>query len=192
MTAGSSQTAAAVAARRRQTQEKLARIEKAISQLRRERGRLTVRGIAERADVSSTFLYENAEARTIVRQAVAASKSRHDRLTEDKHEQIEASWRERALNAEAALTRTQQTVFAQRQQIGELMGQLRDAEQMVPGESVQALTTENTTLKRRVQQLAREHRSLQERLEGARSNNRFAEKRIADLEVQLLELQQKP
>ncbi|MFD7408427.1 hypothetical protein ACFV7R_38575 [Streptomyces sp. NPDC059866] len=62
---------------------------------------------------------------------------------------------------------------------------------MVPGEAVRVLTTENTSLKRRrVQQLAREHRSLQERLEGARSNNRFAEKRIADLEVQILELQQ--
>ncbi|MFE4332880.1 hypothetical protein ACFRQM_26710 [Streptomyces sp. NPDC056831] len=67
------------------------------------------------------------------------------------------------------------------------MGQLRDFDQMVPGESVQALTTENTTLKRRVQQLTGEHRKLQERLEGARSNLRFANKRIADLEAQILE-----
>ncbi|MEU6972738.1 hypothetical protein AB0A71_34490 [Kitasatospora aureofaciens] len=66
------------------------------------------------------------------------------------------------------------------------MGQIRDFDQMVPGESVQSLVTENTTLKHRVQQLTREHRALQERLEGARSNLRFAEKRIADLEVQLL------
>jgi hypothetical protein len=28
------------------------------------------------------------------------------------------------------------------------MGQIRDAEQMVPGDSVQAITTENTSLKR--------------------------------------------
>jgi hypothetical protein len=70
------------------------------------------------------------------------------------------------------------------------MGRLRDFEQMVPGESVQAMVTENTTLKRRVQQLSQEHRKLQERLEGARSNLRFAEKRIADLEAQLLEQDQ--
>ncbi|WP_217144776.1 hypothetical protein [Streptomyces sp. AC627_RSS907] len=63
---------------------------------------------------------------------------------------------------------------------------------MVPGESVQQLTTENTTLKRRVQQLSKEHRALQERLEGARSNLRFADKRIADLEAHVLELQQTP
>jgi hypothetical protein len=43
------------------------------------------------------------------------------------------------------------------------MGQIRDFDQMVPGESVHALTAENTTLKRRVQQLAQEHRTLQER-----------------------------
>ncbi|CAM5554375.1 MULTISPECIES: hypothetical protein [Streptomyces] len=76
------------------------------------------------------------------------------------------------------------------QRIGDLMGQLRDFEQMVPDESVQQLTAENTTLKRWVQQLSQEHRALQGRLEGSRSNLRFADKRIADLEAQVLELQQ--
>ncbi|MER5853954.1 hypothetical protein ABT126_45680 [Streptomyces sp. NPDC002012] len=52
---------------------------------------------------------------------------------------------------------------------------------------LRALTTENTTLKRRAQQLAGEHRTLQERLEGARSNLRFADKRIAALEAELLD-----
>ncbi|WP_434597155.1 hypothetical protein [Streptomyces sp. A5-4] len=190
MSSGPGQTAAAIAARRQQTQDKLTRVEKAIAQLRRERGRLGVRAIADRADVSATFLYENADARALVQQAVVDSKSRHDRRTGEKHEQIEASWRERALNAEAELTRTQSEVLVQRQRIGDLMGQLRDIDQTVPGESVQHLTTENTTLKRRLQQVTQEHRKLQERLEGARTNLRFSDKRIADLEVQLLELQQ--
>ncbi|MFD7861489.1 hypothetical protein [Streptomyces sp. NPDC059783] len=66
-----------------------------MAQLRRERGRLAVRAIAERADVSPTFLYENPDARALVQQAVVDSKSRHDRRTGEKHEQIEASWRER-------------------------------------------------------------------------------------------------
>lgn len=188
MTAGPGQTAAALAARQRQTREKLGQVEKAIGQLRRERGRLTVKAIAGRAGVSATFLYENPEGRILVKNAVADSRSRHDRLGQDQHEGIEASWRERALNAEAELTRTQKEVFAQRQQIGALMGQIRDFDQMVPGESVQALTTENVTLKRRVQQLTREHRTLQERLEGARSNIRFADRRIASLEMDLLDL----
>jgi chromosome segregation ATPase len=187
MSSGPDSTRAAVAARRQQTQTKLAQVEKAIGQLRRERGRLTVRAIAERAGVSATFLYENTDARALVKSAVIDSRSRHDRLGQEQHDRIEASWRERALNAEAELTRTQKEVFAQRQRIGELMGQLRDFDRMVPGESVQQLTTENTTLKHRIHQLTQEHRKLQERLEGARSNLRFAEKRIADLEAQLLE-----
>jgi chromosome segregation ATPase len=190
VTSGPGQTAAAVAARRQQTQDKIGRVEKAIVQLRRERGRLAIRAIAARADVSATFLYENPDARALVQQAVADSKSRHDRHTGEKHEQIEASWRERALNAEAELTRTQGEVLVQRQRIGELMGQLRDFDEMVPGASVQKLTTENTTLKRRLQQVTQEHRTLQERLEGARTNLRFSDKRIADLEAQILELQQ--
>ncbi|WP_282688180.1 MULTISPECIES: DUF6262 family protein [unclassified Streptomyces] len=179
---------AAIAARRRQTEEKPAQVEAAISQLRRERGRLTVRAVAKRAAVSATFLYENPDARTLVKNEVTSSDSRHDQLAQAEHQRIEASWRERALNAEDELTRTRKEVFALRQQIGELMGQIRDFDQMVPGESLQALTVENATLKRRTQQLTQEHRKLQERLEGARTNLRFADKRIADLEAQLLEL----
>ncbi|MFJ7199752.1 MULTISPECIES: DUF6262 family protein [unclassified Streptomyces] len=187
MTSTADQTAAATSARRRQTQDRLARVEKAIGQLPRERGRLAVRSIAQRAGVSATFLYENPDARGLVQVAVTDSKSRHDRVAQGEHERIEASWRERTLNAEEQLTSGRHEILAQRQRIGELMGQLRDFDQMVPGESVQQLTTENTTLKRRVQQLSQEHRALHERLEGARSNLRFADKRIADLEAQLLE-----
>ncbi|MFI1868717.1 DUF6262 family protein [Streptomyces jumonjinensis] len=187
MTSTSASTAAAIAARRRQTQGKLTQVEKAINQLRRERGRLTVRAVAERAKVSATFLYENTDARVLVQQAVADHRNRHDHEAQQEHERIEASWRERALNAEEELARAQKEIFTQRKRIGELMGQIRDVEQMVPGESVQQLVSENTSLKHRVQQLTREHRTLQERLEGARSNLRFADKRIADLEAQLLE-----
>ncbi|MFD8480506.1 hypothetical protein [Kitasatospora sp. NPDC059673] len=56
---------------------------------------------------------------------------------------------------------------------------------------MQALVTENTTLKHRVQQLTREHHTRQERLEGARSNLRFAYKRVAAFEAELLEARQR-
>jgi phage host-nuclease inhibitor protein Gam len=102
----SGSTAAAIAARRFQTQDKLARVEKALGQLRRERSRLTVRAVAERAGVSATFLYENADARALVKNGVADSRSRHDHAGREEHERIEGAWRERALNAEAELTRT--------------------------------------------------------------------------------------
>lgn len=114
-----------------------------------------------------------------MRNAAVSSRSRHDREGQAEHERIEASWRERALNAEEELSRTQKEVLAQRQQIGELLGQIRDFDQMVPGESVQRLVTEH--------QLTQEHWKLQARLGGARSNLRFAERRIADLEARFLD-----
>ncbi|WP_328841731.1 hypothetical protein [Streptomyces europaeiscabiei] len=148
-----------------------------------------MRAIAARAAVSATFLYGNPEARARVQGAIADSKSRHDRTTSTEHDGIEATWGERALNAEAELTRAQKEIYVQRHGIGELMGQVSDFSQTARGESVEALVTENTNLKHRVQQLTREHRRLQERLEGARANLRFADKRAADLEMQVLELQ---
>lgn len=187
MTSTADSPAAATAARRRQTRNKPTQLEKAITQLPRERGQLDVRAIAERAGVSATFCYENTDARALVQAAVADARQRRDQGARQEHECIEASWHERALNAEEALTRTQETVFAQRKRIGELMGQLRDVEQSAPADSAPALHTENASLKRRLDQMTREHRSLQERLEGARSSLRFAEKRIADLEARLPE-----
>ncbi|MFI7087574.1 hypothetical protein ACIBUR_28760 [Streptomyces anulatus] len=133
------------------------------------------------------FVRENADLRALVQQATADRNKRQTQDGQDEHERIEASWRERALNAEETLGKAQKEIFTQRQRIGELMGQVRDAEQPVAGESAPQLATENANLKRRVRQLSQEHRTLQERLEGARSNIRFAEKRIADLEAQLLE-----
>ncbi|MFJ3726638.1 DUF6262 family protein [Streptomyces sp. NPDC090045] len=62
----------------RPPQDKLTRVEKAIGQLRRERGRLAVRAVAERARVSATFLYENTDARSLVQHAVADHRSSHD------------------------------------------------------------------------------------------------------------------
>jgi chromosome segregation ATPase len=182
-------TTAAVAARRQQTERKLQQVTAAIAQLKRESGRPTVRAIAARAGVSATFLYENEQARQLIRDGLADVERRQDRAVQRTHDQVEATWRERALNAEEQLKRTQAEIFAQRRQIGELLGQQRDADLMVPGDSVQALRSENTSLKRRVQQLSTEHRTLQERLEGARSNLRFAEKRIAALEAQIVEIQ---
>jgi len=185
-TTTTTRTAAAVAARRRQSEDKLARVEKVIGQLRREQARITVRAIAHRASVSPTFLYENPAARALVQAAAADNAARRDRTAAQTHERIEATWRERALNAEDALAQAHKEILTQRQRIGQLMGQLRDVDQMVSGESVQHLVSENASLKQQVRQLSQEHRSLQERLEASRSTNRFAERRIATLEAQLL------
>ncbi|MHA5054857.1 hypothetical protein [Streptomyces sp. SD15] len=80
---------------------------------------MSIPGIAARAGVSVTFCYENPQARALVQGAVADARRRRDAGARQEHDRIEASWRERALNAEDALTRTQQALFAQRKQTGE-------------------------------------------------------------------------
>ena len=99
----------------------------------------------------------------------------------------EPSWRERALNAEAALTTAHAEIAAQRRRMAILLGQIRDLEHDLSPEAAQRLATENTTLKQRVRQLTHDNKTLEDRLEAARSNNRFADRRIAQLEAQLLD-----
>lgn len=180
-------TAAAIAARRSRTARLLAQVEKAISQLAKEQRRVTVTAIAARSGASTSFLYQNPDARRLVSDACSAAATRRDQAAAREHERVEAQWRERALNAEDGLKTAQKEIIAQRRRIGELMGQIRDADQAIDGESVQRLVSENLSLKQQVSQLTRERQALAERLEAARSNLRFADKRVADLEVQLTE-----
>jgi chromosome segregation ATPase len=100
-------------------------------------------------------------------------------------DQHEATWRERALNAEDALKATNTEILNQRNRLGELLGQIRDLEAEWTQEAIQRITTENTTLKQRVRQLTSDNRTLDERLKAARSNLRFQDRRVADLEAQL-------
>jgi hypothetical protein len=62
---------------------------------------------------------------------------------------------------------------------------LRDRETVWTEEATGRITTENANLKQRVRQLSSDNRALQERLQAARSNLRFQERRLADLEAQL-------
>ena len=179
-------TAAALAARRSSAQAALGRVHDALTRMRREKTPVTVAAVSRRAGVSRTFLYSNPEARTAVAAATEASGLRQtgDRAAQDTGQ--EATWRERALNAEDALKAAHTEIVQQRTRIGELLGQVRDLEAEWTKESIQRITTENTTLKQRVRQLTTDNRTLDERLKAARSNLRFQDRRVADLEAQLL------
>jgi hypothetical protein len=176
MTPGASQTAAANQARKRRTEDKLRHVADAISQLQRRKLPVTYPAIAARAAVSRTFLYDNPAARDLVTAAVTRTgeQRRHDAASRDA--QAEASWQQRALNAEQALKAAHAEIRTQRARIGELLGQLRDAQDdHDPG-----------NLRQRVRDLTAANRTLDERLQAARSSNRFLDKRIAGLEAQLL------
>jgi chromosome segregation ATPase len=178
-------TAAALAARHRGTRAALGRVHDAISRLRREKTPVSVAAVSRRADVSRTFLYENPEARRVVAAAIADADQRRGQALVEQDEQHAATWRERALNAEDALKATNVEILTQRARIGELLGQIRDLQAEWTEEAIQRITTENTTLKQRVRQLTTDNRTLQERLTAARSNLRFQDRRVADLEAKL-------
>jgi chromosome segregation ATPase len=180
------QTAAANQARHNTVQSMLNRIRATLDRMARDHTKITFAAVARHAAVSRTFLYQNPEARKLVEAAAAAVAGRHTQIQADQAAQVEAAWRERALNAEDALHQVTQEVSAQRNTIGQLLGKIRDLEQDIPEDGIQRILTQNTTLKRQIGQLASEKRQLEERLKGARDNARFLDKRVADLEAQLL------
>ena len=134
-----------------------------------------------------TFLYTNPDAKTAVAEAIREAGDQRSRLLAEADDSREATWRERALNAEDALKAAHAEILAQRTRIGELLGRIRDLEAEWTQDAVQRITTENTTLKQRVRQLTTDNRTLDERLKAARSNLRFQDRRIADLEARLTE-----
>lgn len=178
---------AAILARRQHTAALLRDVQDTLRKIRRDHARVTFRGVATRAGVSRTFLYENPEARSLVEAAITAADQQHKHTPASQDNQAEASWRERALNAEDALAGTNREILQQRQRIADLMGQIRDLEQTWSHDGVQRLTTENTSLKQRNRQLADDNQTRNDRLSAARSNIRFLDRRVADLEAQLLE-----
>jgi chromosome segregation ATPase len=119
--------------------------------------------------------------------AITTHANRRRQLQADKDAQAEASWRERALNAEDALKAALSEIRTQRERIGLLLGQIRDLEDSYDEDTTQRVAAENTTLRQRAGQLAQDNRALEEKLQAARSNNRFLDKRIANLEARLLD-----
>jgi chromosome segregation ATPase len=143
--------------------------------------------VVRRSGVSRTFLYQNADARTLVEEAIARAEGHRAQHRQQAADNINASWRERALNAEDGLKQAVAEVQTQRRRIGELLGKIRDLELDLPADAVQRLTTENTTLKRQIQTLTADNRKLTERLAASRDNYRAQEREIANLQGLLLE-----
>jgi hypothetical protein len=178
-------TEAALAARHRTAEAAIRRVHDAITRLRREKAQPSVAAVARRAGVSRSFIYGSPEARTAVATALAEAGERRVQLLGGQDDEREATWRERALNAEDALKAAHAEITTQRTRIGELLGQVRDLESEWTNEAIARITTENTTLKQRVRQLTTDSRALEEKLQAARSSNRFADRRMAQLEAEL-------
>jgi chromosome segregation ATPase len=186
--AGQPQTAAAIESRRAAVAAMVGRVGRAVQQMRREHAAVTAAAVARRAGVSRSFLYQNAEARELVTTGAAGH-------AEDVGARVgspavarpeNAAWRERALNAESELKAAHAEIAGQRARMGELLGRIRDLEHDLPEDGIVRTVTENHALRAQVRQFTQDNRRLEERLAGARDTNRFLDKRIADLETQVL------
>jgi chromosome segregation ATPase len=164
---------------------RLQRVHDALTRLRREKTPVSVAAVARRAGVSRTFVYDNPDARAAVAAVIAETGERRTQALADRDDEREATWRERALNAEDALKAAHAEIITQRTRIGELPGQVRDLQAEWAEEAIQRITTENTTLKQRVRQLTTDNRTVGERLQAARTNLRFQDRRLAGLEAQI-------
>ncbi|MFE6052857.1 DUF6262 family protein [Kitasatospora sp. NPDC056446] len=180
-------TAQALKARQERSQEKIKDIRGALVRMLKSRTAITVAAVAREAGVSRTFLYEQAEARSLVEQAALKASGRRAEDHRASQAAADAAWKERALNAEEGLKAAQAEILAQRRQIGELLGQVRDLSTPWQDQDVIRIMTEHAGLTRKVQELSGEMRSLQERLAAARDNSRFADRRISELEAELIE-----
>jgi chromosome segregation ATPase len=180
-------TTQAIQARRRHVETLLQRVRDAIAELHKDHARITVRGVERRADVSRTFLYQNPDARALVAEAAARAEGRRAQQRQHATAEVNATWRERALNAEDGLKQAVAEIQTQRKRIGELLGQIRDLELDLPADAVQRLVTENTTLKQQIQTITTDNQKLTERLAASRDNNRSQEREIASLQGLILE-----
>jgi hypothetical protein len=80
----------------------------------------------------------------------------------------------------STLKTAHEEIVKQRNHIGDLETEWAE-------DSILRITTENTTLNQQVRQLANDNQTLDDRLKAARSNVRFQDRRIVELEVQLLD-----
>ena len=159
----------AIDARRRTAAGKVAAVDKAVKTLGRT-GPISRAGVAQLAGVSRSFTYENDKARAMITQAQARTQARVSDRVEIITAQQEASWRERALNAEDQIRTLHTELTNQRRLVADLMGQLRQADGTWVQDDRDRLQETNEHLVTERDHLARERNELQRRLDGARAN----------------------
>ncbi|WP_280464542.1 hypothetical protein [Nocardia cyriacigeorgica] len=148
------------------------RVRRALTKLTKTGVPFTIENICDLAGVGKTFIYDKRRPAltTAVLAARDASRATIAEHAEQRLEADTASWRERALNAEAVLGSLRATIRDRDARISDLTGQLYDPEG-------NHLFDENTILRRLLATLttnlskaSNENRALQRSLDGARAN----------------------
>ena len=120
--------------------------------------------------MSRSFTYENDKARAMITEAQAMTQARVTDRVETMIAQQEASWWERALNAEDQIRTLRRELTTQRRLVADLMGQLRQPDGTWVADDRNRLRDQNEQLLAERDRLAKERNELQRRLDGARAN----------------------
>ena len=172
----------AIDARKNAAAAKLAAVGNAVKALGRSGAPVTRVGVAQLAGVSRSFTYENDTANSMIAEAQTRTQARADGRIEKRTAQKEASWRERALNAEDEIRNLRRELATQRQLVGDLLGQLREPDGTWIEHDRNQLRQENEHLLSDRNQLLHERNELQRRLDGARANiSRLHKRRVQEL-----------
>jgi small-conductance mechanosensitive channel len=172
----------AIDARQRDAAAKLAAVRRAVNTVGRTGTPVTRSDIARLAGVSRSFTYQNQTANTVISSAQARSRTRQAGRVQAVTAQQEASWRERALNAEDQIRSLGHELGKHRQLVADLIGQLRDPDGTWLEHDRDRLREENERLLTQRSQLLAEHGEHHRKLAGARANvSRLTSTRVKEL-----------
>jgi hypothetical protein len=172
----------AIAARQQDSTAKIAAVSKVVKLLGRSGAPMTRAAISQLAGVSRSFTYENDDARAIIAAAQTRSQARAESSIATITAQQDASWRERALNAEDRARELGREIATQRRLVSDLTGRLREPNGTWIEHDRNRLRRENETLLLERNQLLSERSELQRKLDGARANvSRLNEQRVIQL-----------
>ncbi|MDV7246629.1 MULTISPECIES: DUF6262 family protein [Rhodococcus] len=172
----------AIDARKRDAAVKVAAVQKSVKALGRTGAPITRSAVATLAGVSRSFTYQNETANSIITEAQSTSQARARGHVEVLTAQQEASWRERALNAEDRSRALRRELTVQHQLVADLLGQLRDPDGTWLEHDRNRLRDENERLLVGRNELLVERDELLRKLRGARANvSRLNHDRVKEL-----------
>ncbi len=172
----------AIDVRRRVATAKVAAVQKTIKALGRSGAPITRSAVATLAGVSRSFTYQNETANSLITSAQSTSQARAIGRGVAVTAQHEASWRERALNAEDGARDLRQELTRQHQLVADLLGQLREPDGTWLEHDRNRLREENERLLTDRNRLLAERNDLDRKLTGARANiSRINRDRVTEL-----------
>jgi hypothetical protein len=174
----------AIEQRTRRSVECEQRVRKALAKLAKTGAPFTVENVCDLAGVGKTFVYDkrHPELTETVLAARNASQVAVTTRAEQNVDKNTASWRERALNAEALSKTLRAAVKDRDARITDLTGQLYDPDGTHLADENARLRDLVLTLNKNLQQASIENNSLRRSLDGARANvKRERERNVAQL-----------